>query len=237
MGPRPPSGCARSQLPPEPRRERATSFHSPGTSAAAGPSHRGSPGALCPPGLQIFLLAAAASPGELTARMGAGLFFSGSWGPVGPPDPRPAPLEAVTHRTDPPVKSWASVHTENSVLGPKPNCRGVISLFTGRAASRASRSGRWRGIRQRVDMYSMELVNETRYKVGVLRVPQRGRGRPHGAQRLTFSLWLEIGSPGRLQRGVTGAGGRRGGASGLSAGWLPPRAASDLPAGLLARIV
>ena len=40
------------------------------------------------------------------ARTGAGPFSSGSGGPVGPPGPRPAPLEATTP-TDPPVQSWA----------------------------------------------------------------------------------------------------------------------------------
>ena len=35
--------------------------------------------------------------------MGAGLFFAGSWGPVGHLSPRPAHLEATTP-TDPPVQ-------------------------------------------------------------------------------------------------------------------------------------
>ena len=62
-------------------------------------------------GRAVFLLAATRSPGEHPARMGAGLFFAGIWGPVGHPGP-PAPPPWRPPRT----KSWASIsHTAYSL--------------------------------------------------------------------------------------------------------------------------
>ena len=59
------------------------------------------------------------------------------------------------------------------------------------------------GIRQRVDMYSMKLVNETRYKLGFSEFTNEGVAdlTALSDSLFTFSLWLEIGSPGASSGG------------------------------------
>ena len=68
--------------------------------------------------------AATASPGELTARMGAGRFCPGGWGPVGHPGPAQIHLEATAAPPRPGLP-WTTYAPKDLTLAPNTGQRGM----------------------------------------------------------------------------------------------------------------